>query len=307
MRRATATLTGTMALLCLLAVPALASTVRADFEGSGTHVAFADDSGEPNRLDIVVPPQAGEIRFHDVASPIEPRGKRCEEVPIGTFRVDCALDGQLYFEVELDAGAGDDEITSDVDERYRGFKVSFVHILGGAGDDRIDSGQAEDTIEPGPGEDAVHAGGGYDLMAAGASDDGPDLYDAGSAGGTISYAEREQRTRVRLDGIANDGAAGEGDNVLRALGATGGSARDTFTGDEHRNYLFGGHGPDRLGAARTTTRSWAMPEPTGSTPDRATISCWTEAHPASTPSTAVRGATSTRLIPATSRPTARCP
>jgi Ca2+-binding RTX toxin-like protein len=241
-------LLGTMALTALLVTPASASTVRADFEGTGTHVAFADASGEANRLDVRVPPQAGEIRFHDTSSPIEPQGKRCDEVPIGTFRVDCILDGELYFELELDAGPGDDEITSDVDERYGGFKVSFVHILGGAGSDRIDAGRAEDTIDPGPGEDSVRAGGGYDQMAAGPTADGPDRFDGGPAGGTISYAQRNRRTTVRFDGIANDGAAGEGDNAIRTSGAVGGSARDTLTGDDRGNYLFGGHGPDRLRA-----------------------------------------------------------
>jgi len=239
-------LLGTITLAGLLAGPAAASTVRADFQVSGTQVTLSDDAGESNRLDVRVPPQAGEIRFHDVASPIDPQGKRCEEVPAGTFRVDCELAGQLYFELELDAGGGDDELTSDIDARYEGFKVSFVHIFGGTGADRIDSGGAEDTIDPGPGEDSVRAGGGYDLMAAGPADDGPDLYDAGPAGGTVSYAERLKPTTVRLDRVANDGGAGEGDNVVRALGAAGGEARDTFTGNDRRNYLFGGAGPDRL-------------------------------------------------------------
>ena len=241
-------LLGTIALAVLLAAPASGSTVRADFETSGTNVALADAGGEANRLDIRVPPQAVEIRFHDVISPIQPQGKRCTEVPVGTFRVDCRLDGQLYFEVEVDTGAGDDEIASDVDARYQGFKVAFVQLLGGEGDDRIDSGGAEDTIDPGPGEDFVRAGGGYDLMRAGAVADGPDHYDGGPAGGTISYAERERPTSVTLDGIANDGGAGEGDNAIRAFGAAGGSARDRLTGDHHRNYLFGGTGPDRLRA-----------------------------------------------------------
>lgn len=246
MRIATKGLAGVMALSALFAASARATTVRAEHDGSSTSVALADGSAEANRLQVRLPAHAREIRIRDASNPILAEGRRCEQGPLGSFRVDCLLDGELYFELDLDAGGGDDEITSKVEARYPGFRASFVRILGGPGDDTIDTGRAEDTIDPGPGEDSVHAGPGYDFIVAGALDDGPDLYDGGPGGATISYAERTRPTSVLLDGLANDGALGEGDNVIGAFGATGGSARDTFTGDGHRNYLFGGRGPDRL-------------------------------------------------------------
>lgn len=248
MGRTMGTLLGTIALAALLAAPASGSTVRADFEATGTRVALVDKDGEANRLDLRVQPHAQDISFHDVASPIKAQGKRCEEVPVGTFRVDCLLEGPLFFEVEVDAGPADDEISSDIQMRYQGLKVAFVHLLGGEGDDRIDSGGAEDTIEPGPGEDFVLAGGGYDQIRAGSAPDGPDYYDGGPDGATINYAEREKPVSVVLDGLANDGASGEGDNAIRTFGAVGGGATDRLTGDHHRNWIFGGKGPDRLRA-----------------------------------------------------------
>jgi hypothetical protein len=245
MGRTTRSLLGSIALAAALAAPAIASTVRANPEATGTRIALADDEGETNRLRVGVSPGATEARFRDRTSAIRPRGNRCAEVPGPGSRVDCRLDGPIFFELDIDAGPGDDRVVSAVAERH-GVKVSFVRLLGGSGADRLEAGEAEDTIDPGTGNDTVQAGGGYDFIVAGASDDGPDSYDGGAQGATISYAERDAPVRVRLDGAANDGAEGEGDNVLRAFGVTGGSAGERFAGDHHRNYLFGADGPDRL-------------------------------------------------------------
>jgi hypothetical protein len=233
------------ALAGLAAVPAVASTVRAGFEVAGTRVALADEAGEVNRLKITVPENASEVRFRDASSRIEAEGKRCAEQPGPAFRVDCRLDGEVFFEIGVDAGAGDDEITSDVAKQY-GLKASSVHLAGGQGEDLIETAGAEDNVDPGTGEDTVRSGAGYDFISAGPQDDGPDSYDGGAQGATISYEERELPVRVRLDGLANDGAEGEGDSVRRTFGVTGGGAGDRMTGDHHRNYLFGGAGADRL-------------------------------------------------------------
>ena len=239
-------LLGTIALAATVAVPASASTVRADYEATGTRVGLAEGADETNRLRVRVPDDAREIRFRDAASPIDPVGKRCERVRGRGFRADCELAGEFFFEVEVDAGAGDDSIKSAVAQRYRTFGAAVVFLYGGPGDDAIAAGEAEDTIDPGTGTDEVHSGGGYDFIAAGASDDGPDSYDGGRQGATVSYAEREAPVSVRLDGQANDGAVGEGDDVARTFGATGGTAGDALHGDRHPNYLFGGGGADRL-------------------------------------------------------------
>jgi hypothetical protein len=231
-------------LAAALAAPAVASTVRADVDRPGTRVLLEDDAAEANQLAVRVPQLGREMRFRDVASPIDPQGKGCRA--LDASRVECRLKGAAYFELAVEAGGGDDEISSDIAEVYRGRKMTFVHLHGGSGSDLIDAGPAEDTIIPGIGEDTVRAGGGYDFIGAGTAPDGPDFYDGGRGGATVSYSERDTRTYVDADGVADDGAVGEGDNVRRIFGASGGSARDVYVGDDHRNFLFGGGGPDRL-------------------------------------------------------------
>jgi hypothetical protein len=227
-----------------LAAPAAASTVRANPEATGTRVSLTDGGGRANSLEVSVPAEAREIHFRDAASRVRPAGKNCTRVR--PSRVDCALEGELFFEVEVDTGAGDDLLRSRIADRYRAFTQAVVHLSGGPGDDVIRAGGAEDTIDAGPGRDRVRAGRGYDFIAAGPADDGPDLYDGGRQGATVSYAERESPVRVKLDGLPNDGETGEGDNLHRAFGATGGTAGDRLLGDRHRNYLFGAAGKDLL-------------------------------------------------------------
>lgn len=246
MRRFLKSLMSGVSLAVLLAAPAAASTVRANPEPAGTAVKLVDSVGETNRLRMSVPREARKIRFRDARAPIEPVGQLCNEIEGPGSRVACELDGELFFEVDVEAGEGDDRITSEIAHRYGPEKVSFVRLQGGPGDDSIDAGAAEDTIVPGTGNDRVVAGTGYDFIAAGPDPDGPDFYDAGRQGGTISYVDRDEPVRVDLDGVANDGADGEGDDLVRTFGATGGSAGDRLFGDRHRNYLFGGDGPDRL-------------------------------------------------------------
>jgi hypothetical protein len=232
------------ALAGAVATPAAASTVRATYEPTGTRVSLSDPSGERNLLTVSVPSQARRIRFRDTHSPIDVAGKRCtRERP---SRVHCPLEGELFFEVEIHAAGGNDRIASDVAARYRETTAAVVHLHGGPGDDRIIARAAEDTIVPGPGRDTVRSGRGYDFISGGPTEDGPDSFDGGRQGATISYAGRESPVSVELDGIANDGAAGEGDDVSRTFGATGGSAADKLIGDRHRNYLFGGADSDRL-------------------------------------------------------------
>jgi Ca2+-binding RTX toxin-like protein len=64
---------------------------------------------------------------------------------------------------------------------------------------------------------------------------------------TISYAARTKPVHASLDGHANDGEAGEGDNILAAGEIIGGSGDDVLTGSSTRaTTLIGGDGNDTL-------------------------------------------------------------
>jgi len=77
---------------------------------------------------------------------------------------------------------------------------------------------------------------------------GADLLDAtGSEDAAVTYADHTDGVTVRLNGIADDGAAGEGDNVLGAItGITGGSGNDVLEAGPNASGLFGGAGHDTL-------------------------------------------------------------
>jgi len=102
------------------------------------------------------------------------------------------------------------------------------NLFGLAGDDTLNGGLLGDGLDPGPGTDVVNGGGGFD---------------------NASYFFRTATVTLSLDGIANDGEAGEGDNIgplgdVEAL--QGGFGADTLTGNSAGNNLFGQGGNDTL-------------------------------------------------------------
>ena len=63
----------------------------------------------------------------------------------------------------------------------------------------------------------------------------------------MTYADHTDGVTVRLNGIADDGASGEGDNVIgRVTGITGGSGNDVLEAGQAASGLFGGAGDDVL-------------------------------------------------------------
>ena len=98
---------------------------------------------------------------------------------------------------------------------------------GGAGRDEIDAGDGDDELRGGDGPDELEAGGGADRLYGEGGDDhligdpsnkpaAPDVIDGGE--GFDKAGEWSEGTAtgivVTLDGVADDGRAGEGDNVV---------------------------------------------------------------------------------------------
>src|SRR4051794_34372387 len=101
----------------------------------------------------------------------------------------------------LDLGAGDDEGTGeDGDET----------ILGGDGNDHIEGGQGNDTLDGGAGNDGFE---GTTLDGRADRRTGADSITGGPGEDYVSYIDTSTAVNVSLDGVANDGPPGEGDNV----------------------------------------------------------------------------------------------
>jgi hypothetical protein len=106
---------------------------------------------------------------------------------------------------------------------------------GGPGDDYLDDGSGDDTVSGGPNNDSFTVGTGRDDIAGG---DGTD---------TADYGPRTGGLTITLDDRADDGEAGEGDNVHADVeSATGGSGNDRIVAGPNSAYLYGGAGNDSI-------------------------------------------------------------
>ena len=117
-------------------------------------------------------------------------------------------------------------------------------MTGGNGNDTLDGGVGgdylldeggNDTVAGGPNGDVWIAGGGTDTFAGGDGDD------------TVDYTGRSGAVTITLDGLADDGEAGEADNVGADVeGAFGGAGADRIVGNALGNRLGGGGGNDSI-------------------------------------------------------------
>ncbi len=79
---------------------------------------------------------------------------------------------------------------------------------------------------------------------------GTDTYVGGGGYDTVTYEGRTEDLSLSPDGVANDGAAGEHDNIgTDVMGVGGGHGADTMTGNGGRNVFGGGEGDDVLAGA----------------------------------------------------------
>ena len=108
-------------------------------------------------------------------------------------------------------GTGDDTLVGAGGQDVVRGEDGADTVRGGAGDDTIDGGPGNDALDPGLGGNADH-----DTLAGGEGDD------------SVSYGLRSAPVATTKDGVANDGQAGEGDNIgLDIERITGGVARTT--------------------------------------------------------------------------------
>src|SRR4051794_18899746 len=117
---------------------------------------------------------------------------------------------------------------------------------GGDGADTVRGGAGPDTLVGGTGGDTIEGGDGDDTWLVlrtftSAATDGADSFSGGAGTDLADYSTRLGRLTGPPDGTADDGAAGEGDDVQSDVeDVTGGSAGDTITGSAGANHLSGG-------------------------------------------------------------------
>ena len=144
------------------------------------------------------------------------------------------------------ASGGDDTINSGDGHDVICARAGNDVVQAGAGNDRVFGGHGDDVLHDGVGWDEIYGDAGRDLIVASPTSDGRDLYDGRAGVDTVSYRYRIGSVSVVLDDQANDGAAGEGDNVVAAESLVGGSGDDTLTGGPLAGTMSGLGGNDTL-------------------------------------------------------------
>jgi Ca2+-binding RTX toxin-like protein len=224
------------AALAAAAAPA-AQASNAYITDDGTHrvLHVVADPGEANHMDIATTFDTTQLKVADATITT---GTGCTLQTAGdTFAV-CAKAGLT--EVDVDLGDEDDQLSVEGDNG-----LPFV-IDGGDGSDEIDAAGHGSRIDGGPGDDTFHAD---DPRLVGADDAqrGADDFHGGSGHDSISYYNRVVPLTISLDDVANDGYAGEGDNVHSDVEYVfGGFGDDTITGSAGDDELHGYAGADTI-------------------------------------------------------------
>jgi len=146
---------------------------------------------------------------------------------------------------------GSDEDTVRLDEiandgrtgETKNLRSDLEVVDGGGGGDTMFGNAGPNTLRGGPGNDLVDGGGGDDVIEGGP---GADDLIGGDGADRVVYPEAAAQ-RITLDGVRDDGAAGELDNVRADVeNVDAGPGNDVIVGNDAANVLDGGAGDDRL-------------------------------------------------------------
>ncbi|KAA1421286.1 hypothetical protein F0U44_02955 [Nocardioides humilatus] len=147
-------------------------------------------------------------------------------------------------------GAADDGATGEHD------RIQTVENLTGGEDDDFVSGNSlanellgkggADKLRDFPGVDQVFGGAGDDTFVAPSNPDSADDYNGGADTDKVLYNSRAQSVNITLAGAADDGSAGEADDLIGIEDATGGGKADTIVGTAGPNTLLGGGAGDTI-------------------------------------------------------------
>ncbi len=233
------TLAVCLAIGAVSAAPSLASTVST---GSGA-LTYTAASGEANQA--VVSLTSGNYTVQDSGATIT-AGAGCSLV--NANKATCA--GAGITALSVNAGNMTNTVwnTTSTNSTIIAGDGNDT-LIGGSGNDALIGCGGDDTYNGGPGADTLVdafgcAGGGNDTFDGGP---GPDAIFGGSGSDTVTYASRTASVFVSLDNVANDGEAGEGDNVHDDVeNVTGGTGDDNISGSAAANIISGAGGDDVL-------------------------------------------------------------
>ena len=154
----------------------------------------------------------------------------------------------------LNGGAGDDRLSGGEDDDVLGIVVNqgarpvAERVSREEGRDVFDGGPGDDLLNAGPGANVLNFGPDNQITASPTTTpNGPADLQGGTGRDTVTYVNFASGVRATMNGAADDGAPGEGDNVRPDNEVViGGSANDVLTGNLAANTIDGGRGADSL-------------------------------------------------------------
>jgi Ca2+-binding RTX toxin-like protein len=161
---------------------------------------------------------------------------------------------------QLAGGEGNDREFGDDGTDTLGVTVALseVVISRDAGDDLMLGGTGDDVLDGGPGEFVLNRGARFNPIEAvdETSPNGQDTLLGGDGTDTVTYDHRQLPVSVMIDNTANDGSAGEQDEVGGDVEVVKGGVRDdvlragsagmTLDGGRGDDLVVGGRGNDTL-------------------------------------------------------------
>ena len=240
--------------LLVPAVTANAAPATARLFGMGSFLRFRSPADRPVDLTVFLNDE-GVVTLRDDFGRITP-GPGC--VAVSPREVECdhpaGVDfvGSFRFEnlvrLQFAPPGGFSGLGGASDDQFFG-QSSNDRFQGNAGDDELHGRGGEDDLSAWDGADRLFGGSGNDRLELDSleSPDEPDEASGGHGVDQVSYGSTDETLRVSLNDIADDGVAGEHDNVLSdvedVLGSTG---DDVLEGDGDDNQLGGQNGDDVL-------------------------------------------------------------
>jgi len=271
----------TLAAAAALPAAAQASTVSLD----GDVLVVRGASGEKNWLTVDRnQDQPSKVQIGDISAPTAyPSACAPDEfsfnvltcsVPSGGVRLDAGDREDIIHVGTVPAGTAVVADGGPANDTLRGTAETPAQLLGGAGDDKIEGGDAGETVDGGPGNDDVQGNKGADVVLGGDGNDtlvpdywteqSDDVVDGGPGHDQIEMNwqsgddDFQPPIDVSIDGATNDGRPGEHDNVTRVeriyltadatLNGSDEADELTIFNTDGSSRLYGRGGDDKLSA-----------------------------------------------------------
>jgi hypothetical protein len=256
-------------LLCAVALAAAflpaSSATASEVTSNGSTVTYTAAPGESNSLLVSI------VEYESLCGAV---GAPCLSVWDSGARIR-AVSGACQL-VQSDPIVGDTAHCSvpasvtanlgDRDDSYWDWDGPSTVDAGTGNDNPIHGGGGDDVLRGGPGADLLEGVEGDDLLDGGPGDDlldgvpggwpdesmthGSDTYVGGGGYDSVTYEERTEDLALSPDGVANDGASGERDDIgTDVMLVVGGHGADVMTGSGGRNVFGGAGGDDALTGA----------------------------------------------------------